>query len=200
MSLFLFLFAAFFSGTTFPCIPPVSWQSISFCTSLSLSLSFSFHVSFFTLPPSFPFFTLPCSPALCSPSCIVGTANGPFRSGLQKQLDRRREPLETCQAVICPSPFYPPPPAHLCFSSSTHFNPFFFFFTPPPFIHPPPLSLSLSLLLYLSPLLTLLHLFACQLLFSALFLQNLSHSKTTVQSFFSIIVSKTKLGFHEAKL
>lgn len=68
-------------------------------------------------------------------------------SGLQKQLDRRRRPLETCQAVICPSPLYPPLPAHLCLFSSTHFNLFFLSTT----IHPSSPSAFLSLLLYLSP-------------------------------------------------
>ncbi len=164
---------------------------------LSLSLSPYFTSS---LSSSFPFLTLTCSPSRslllrvsALPLCIVGTANRLFESGLQKQLDRRRRPLETSQAVKCPSPLYPPPPlpAHLSFfSSSTHFNLFF------------PLSLSLRLLLHLSPLLTLLHLSASSLRLTSFHLccsfPPPSSSKITFLSFCSMAPSETK--FQEAKL
>lgn len=91
-------------------------------------------------------------------SCIVATVNRIWGSGLQKQLDRCRQPLESCQPVICRSPLYPPLPAHLC-SCSTHFNLFFLSATIYPASLPQP-----TVLLYLSPRSTLLHLCTCQLL------------------------------------
>lgn len=98
-----------------------------------------------------------------------------------------------------PSPLYPPPPAHLCFSSTTHFNLFFLSAT----IHPSSPSLSLSPPSYLSSSLfcisSLVSIFRLTHIV-ALFLLNLSCSKITLLSFSNITLSKTKLGFHEAKL
>lgn len=118
MSLFSFPSVAFFSRTTFPCIPPRPGWAFLF------ALHFlHFHVSFFT--PSF--FSIFLS-HLFSPSFPGSLLTG-FAKWPSEAAGSPPGPLETCQAVICPSPLYPPLLAHLCFSSSTHFNLFFLYAT-----------------------------------------------------------------------
>ncbi len=194
MSLFLFPFAAFFLWNNISLHPPARF--------LFALHSLSFHISFFTpslLSPVLPLILrlstfLPVLLALLTgfskwPSEAAGSPPGAFGD-----LPGRHMPLSTLSSSACP------PLLLLLYTFES------LFFSTPLFIHPPPLPpsayftylpsslFSISSLVSLSPP---THIFSSLI---ALFLQNLSCSKITVRSFLNIILSKPKLGFHEAKL